>query len=383
MSNQGKVQDQIGIDQLQPSRRIFLTGVAGASVVAAYAAPALAQSPQGQDYPPPSGIAKRGMFDSRFPIAYEASVPAAMTLLTQYFAALARRDVGAMARTLHFPYATYEGVEPTVYQTAQEYIAKPVGSIDPSGKGESEIKPGYYDMLDQIELHTFNPVNVGLSLVFTRYEPDGNKLGQYQTIHAVTNNAGKWGIQLSSTIFTPEGQRGTTYTDAVEANLRQSRDWMLGYSVRDPKILASRERIKGRRTAGIRGPGAVSFLESSRDGRPMEPYRTNIASRLVISEPGAPITPSDFYFGIFYDTAGGGVGDYGYTQILPNERVLHATVDKAHTFGGYIRYTPDNRLISETRSLGIMTYDAVEKRWAGGGGLGQSMYHDYTNDRRD
>jgi hypothetical protein len=323
------------------------------------------------------------MFDCRFPVAYEASVPEAMAVITRYFTALAKRDLSAMARTLHFPYATYEGVEPTVYENAQAFIAKPVGSIDPSGRGESEIRAGYYDMLDTIELHTFNPVNVGLALSFTRYQPDGDKLGQYNTIHAVTLNGGRWGIQLSSTIFTPEGQRTNVYTDAVEANLRESRDWMLGYSVRDPKILATRRGITGRRTAGVRGPNARAFLESSRDGKPMAPYDATVENRLVITEPNAPRAREDFNFDIFYDMAGGGVGDYGYTLILPNERVLHAGVDKAHTFGGYIRYTPDNRLISETRSLGIMTYDAVEKRWASGGGLGQSMYHDYTNDRRD
>jgi len=60
--------------------------------------------------------------------------------------------------------------------------------------------------------------------------------------------------------------------------------------------------------------------------------------------------------------------------------VLHATVDKAHTFGGYIRYTPRSEFISETHSLGIMTYS--DQVWGAAGMLGQCMYRDRTNDVR-
>ena len=36
---------------------------------------------------------------------------------------------------------------------------------------------------------------------------------------------------------------------------------------------------------------------------------------------------------------------------------IHATHDKAHILNGYFRYTADGTLISETRSVGMLTFD--------------------------
>ena len=58
-------------------------------------------------------------------------------------------------------------------------------SIRESTKMDSQFRPGSYDMLDNIQLHTFNPVNVGLELSYTRYRKDGYKIGTYETIHGV------------------------------------------------------------------------------------------------------------------------------------------------------------------------------------------------------
>ena len=45
-----------------------------------------------------------------------------------------------------------------------------------------------------------------------------------------TNNNGKWGIQLSSVIFTPAEYIGQTYNDAIEGNLRSMRTSMTALS---------------------------------------------------------------------------------------------------------------------------------------------------------
>ncbi|MBZ5557048.1 MAG: hypothetical protein LAO77_07195 [Acidobacteriia bacterium] len=58
---------------------------------------------------------------------------------------------------------------------------------------------------------------------------------------------------------------------------------------------------------------------------------------------------------------------------------IHATHDKAHTLGGYFRYTADGTLISETRSVGIRIYKAGH--WGSGGGLGQVTHHDRSNSK--
>lgn len=82
----------------------------------------------------------------------------------------------------------------------------------------------------------------------------------------------------------------------------------------------------------------------------------------------------------FIELAGGAVGQYAYTRDLPIRPVtIHATHDKAHTVGGYLRYTADGDLISETRSVGIRIYKAGH--WSSAGGLGQVTHHDRSNSK--
>ena len=86
----------------------------------------------------------------------------------------------------------------------------------------------------------------------------------------------------------------------------------------------------------------------------------------------------DANFPQFAEWAGGGVGQWDYTINLPAARTLHATVDKVHSFTGYIRYTADSRPTSETHALSISSYR--NGRWGSCGSIGVMMYHDYTND---
>ncbi len=328
----------------------------------------------------PAGLRPRAQLDSRFPITYESSVPEAMRLITEYFAALSRRDLEGMARTLHFPFATYEGTEPTVIESEKDLLANPPPSMNVTGKRATRIKPGAYDMLDSLELHTYHPVSVALSLCYSRYSTDGHKLLVCQGIYAITNNDGKWGIELSSTIFTPADYVGVTYNDATEAALRRSRDWMLGYSLRDQSVLNSTHQL-GRR-AGLAPPDPRSLAHNARGGNPMDQYRSKgVKSRLRVSEATPEsIARMDANFPEFAEWAGGGVGQWAYTLSLPGARVLHATVDKAHVHGGYIRYTAEATVISESHALSIMTYK--KGRWGSSGGFGIMMHHDHTNDIR-
>jgi hypothetical protein len=372
----------------------------------------------------PSGLRQWGMLDERFPVCYETSVPQAMGLVTQYFAALSRRDLEGVTKMLHFPYATYElGIEPLVYRSAEEFISNPPPSMNMSTKPDNDFRfagacrPGMYDIMDNLQLHTFNPVNVGLELCYTRYRADGYRLGINEGIYGVTNNDGKWGIQLSSVIFTPTEFIGVTYNDAIEAHLRQGRSSMAPFGERDWDLLTSPDspwagphQRSPKKTASIGGagaPGAATFSLSATAGKPMEPYNSSgIKSRLVINDPKQPrstetnagmssadpvvqadrriqahnIRNSKGTMGWLMMEQGGGVGYYGYVMSLPNACVLHASPIKAHALGGYIRYTPENVFISETRSLGIMVYDLAKGGWDNGGGFGQVMRRDRTND---
>lgn len=351
---------------------------------------------------PPDGWRDGAMLDGRFPISFESSIPAAMQVLMAHFTALARRDLAALADTLHFPFAIYEGVQAEVFETRAAFLDQPPHGFDFSGRmsvkghGGLSVMKGSYDLLAGLELHTFNPINVGLSLAFTRHAPWGEKLETCEGIYAVANNDGRWAIQLCSTIFTPAYQEPVQYRDAVEAHLRHSRDWMMGWSHSDGEILASRRPSPGRQASvsggtkvrdgdPVGGPMAGNFLASARTRRPMSIYGTaGVASRLSVrqiatGEQAQAHTPQS-QFDNFNNSARGGFEQYGYTLVLPDQRVLHATVDKAHTFGGYVRYTPQSEVISETRSLGIMTY--VDQTWGAAGTLGQCLYRDRTNDAR-
>jgi hypothetical protein len=207
---------------------------------------------------------------------------------------------------------------------------------------------------------------------------------------------------MASTIYTPANQKGVEYRDAVEHQLRSGRDWMMGWSESDGKLLSMRPSSPGKHASisggtggdmtggstqgrpGAGGPGADYFLRSAEANRPMDLYGSKgVKSRLNVRQSrgergtGESYTPERFKR--FDRLAAGQVGKYGYTLVLPNQRVLHATVDKAHTFGGYIRYTPESVMISETRSLGIITYNYGQ--WGSAGGFGQSMYRDRSNDQ--
>lgn len=366
-----------------------------------------------EELPEPRNLKPGGMLDARYPVYYRTSVPEAMRLLTEYFAAFNDRDMAAVARTLHFPYATYEGAEPLIYRSAADFLRNPPPSIHESDQPDSELRPGTYDIIDVLQVHTFNPVNVGLELSYTRYRADGYRIGINQGIYAITNNDGKWGIQLSSIIFTPTEYIGKHYNDAQEAMLRQGRTGMAAFGDHDYDLLTNLcwgtgqgNRRTARKTASIAGaPGATTFFLSGWAGKPMEPYNSKgRKSRLSVA--GTPdaaeinalsamhgsiadyerglnktnIVTASGQPGWFFAMAGGGVGRYGYTMHLADSRVLHAGPEKAHSLGGYIRYTKDNVFISETRSLGITIYDKHERVWVNGGGLGQSMRRDRTND---
>jgi len=361
----------------------------------------------------PKNLRDGAMLDARFPVYYRNAVPQAMHLVTAYFGAYNDRDLAAAARTLHFPYATYEGTEPLIYRSADEFEKNPPPSIYESAKPDSQLRPGSYDILDNLQLHTFNPVNVGLELSYTRYRANGDRLGINQGIYAVTNNDGKWGIQLSSVIFTPTEYIGDKFNDAQEAYLRQGRTSMAAFGDHEYDLLTGLGWGAGqgnRRTAGktasIAGaPGATSFFLSGWSGKPMEPYNSKgRKSRLSVSgfsdsaainalsasnDPIAQyerglnksnIVTSKGEPGWFFAMAGGEVGHYGYTKHLAESKVLHAGPEKAHALGGYIRYTPDHVFISETRSLSITIFDKRQGVWLNGGGLGQSMRRDRSND---
>ena len=357
----------------------LVPSVAAAKALAPGNSAAQAGASSSDQYPQqPAGMAPLAQFDSRFPVAYDVAVPTAFALLTKYFRALASRDIAAMAETLHFPFATYEGTDPIVVESADAFKSKPPLSMNVTGSGDSLIVKGAYDMLDSIELHTYNPVNVGLSLCYSRFGPDGKKLLRCQGIYGITDNDGKWGIELMSTIFMPADSADVPYKDAAEATLRLQENWMLGYTLRDQSVLNSTHQLGP--SASLAPPEPRSNAGNARKGTPMDGYKAmGVKSRLHVSN----VTPEtiakmDANFPEFAGWAGGGVGQWDYTLNLPEARALHVSVNKVHAYGGYVRYTRDGVVTSESRVIQIATYK--NERWGTAGALGIMMYHDRTAD---
>ena len=332
----------------------------------------------GAELAAPPGMHPMGQLDARFPVAYEDSAPAAMGVAIGWMAALARRDLGGMAAQLHFPFAIFEGTEPLVVESAADFAAAPPQSLNVTGRGVTEVAPGSYDLLDKLELLTFCPVAVGLAMSFTRYTGDGHKLCQCDGVYAITNNEGRWAIELASTLYTPTAEIGQTYNDATEASLRRGRDWMLGYTLRSQALLNSTRRPG--RNANIAVYGPRERAGAARGGNPMAGYVSQgVKSRLRVSEvTQESIDRADANFPEFARWAGGAVGQWDYTMNHPDARVLHASPNKVHTLSGYIRYTKDHVEVSETRGLGITVYR--DNHWAPAGGLGNVMlHHDRSN----
>jgi hypothetical protein len=345
------------------------------------------------EFPKPSTLKPGAQLDSRFRVSFAEPVTEGLRLVTEYFTALSERNLDALVRTLHFPFALYEQIEPVVVSSAAELLKSPPPTLDASGKGKSRILPGSYDLLESVNVHLYCPVGGAFSLSFTRYTPDGHKLLVCDGIYSVTRNDGRWGIQLASTIVHEAEFLGVAYPDAEAADIRGNQNYLaaFGYgneaALNDPK--SSRGSYDaplpvGTRVASVSfGYGPRERSRDAREGRPMSGWRTKgVKSRLTVStvteeSRNRVITTN---LAEFIELAGGAVGDYAYTRDLPTRPVaIHATHDKAHTLGGYLRYTANGTLISETRGVGIRIYK--EGHWASAGSLGQVTHHDRSNSR--
>ena len=342
----------------------------------------------------PAGLLPGGQSDSRFPVSFAEPVSNGLRLVMEYFTALNQRDLQGIANLLHFPFAMIEDIEPLVYQNAEEFLSNPPSSLSASGNrpiGQRALLPGSYDMLEGVNVHLYCPVGGAYSLKFKRYSPDGHKLMDCDSMISVTNNDGRWAIQLISTIFHEAGYENNTYPDAEETNRLGGQGYLSAFGYRDEELLNDRSNGRGSYEPSLpigTKTASVSFgysprerTNNARNGEPMKGWVVDgVTSRLNVSEVRPPEGDYDTNLDQFVELAGGTVGDYGYTRIVPNEPlVIHATHDKAHVLGGYWRFTPGGVLISETRSIGIRIRKAGV--WGGIGGLGQVTHHDRSNSK--
>ncbi|GAB1268795.1 hypothetical protein NBRC116493_20480 [Aurantivibrio infirmus] len=371
-------------------------GVAGGLLAGFGASSAQAQNASGRDqgsttFAKPGKLKDGAQLDSRFPVSFNESVSHGLRLIVEYFTALNQRDHRAIARTLHFPFAIYEDIDPIIFNSEADFIANPPATLNGTGKGYSKIAEGSYDLLESVNVHLYCPVGGVFSLSFARYTKDGNKLLDCDGLFSVTNNDGRWAIQLVSTLVHERGYEKNQYPDAEMTHRVGSQGYLAAFGYRDEELL--NDLSKGRGSFEEELPvgtkrARVSFnygprdrSRNARENRPMDGWVTaGVKSRLSVSEVTAETGTGSTSTNLdqFVALAGGTVGEYDYTRMRPDRPlVIHATHDKAHVLGGYWRYTASSELISETRSVSIRIYKGG--RWGGVGNLGQVTHHDRSN----
>ncbi|MEX0619251.1 MAG: hypothetical protein WDZ76_09330 [Pseudohongiellaceae bacterium] len=343
------------------------------------------------DFARPTNLRPGGQLDSRFPVSFAETIPEGLRLVVAYFTAMSQRDLAGVADLLHFPFAIYEDIEPLVFETREDFMSNPPPTLNSTGRGLSRIGEGSYDLLESVDVHLYCPVGGVFSLTYTRYNAQGNKLFDCDGIYSVTNNDGRWAIQLISTLWHERGYEGNEYPDAEMSDRVGGQGYLAAFGYNDEALLNDLstgrgsfepELPVGTKRAGVSfGYGPRDRSQNARDNDPMAGWRVSgVESRLNVSEvteqTGTGTTNTRL--AEFSALAGGAVGEYSYTRLRPDRPlVIHATHDKAHVLNGYWRYTADGTLISETRGVGIRIWKAGN--WGDAGGLGQVTHHDRSN----
>jgi len=384
--------------EVQTDRRNFMKSAATAGLLgAAGGVSALGRPSRAQqsataepDLKPPPGLSPRGIPDLRFPMCYKESVPAAVGVMTQYFAALSQRDLKGMAEMLHFPLGTFEQTEAVVVHSPEELIAHAPASVNMTEHPErftdhdGYLTPGCYDVLDGIEIFNSNPVAVNLSLNYNRYSIDGYKLLRCQGIYCVTNNDGKWAIQAMSTIFTPAHMVHVEYKDGVTAAKRLRQDHCLAYMNNDQQAVWGPIRQLGLNLAVGAGGAAWELAPQGHygvlAGFRVKGVKTRLSTQSY-SQEMLDSTQVDFaaYRALWPRL---GLGNWGWdlADAPPGGRVIHATVDKVHAFQGASRYTTCGEYINDSVEMDVITYR--NGRWGVAGLFGYMTTHDRANDIR-
>lgn len=132
-------------------------------------------------------LARKGITD---PAAVSA-VLAGVDVLTQFLATFNARDAQAWSRTLHFPHLRLTAGQIQQWETADAYIA--------DNDLEAFRQTGWsHTVWDWIEPVQAAADKVHFALQFTRYDLQGNKESTHQALYVLTQQDGRWGVQLRS-----------------------------------------------------------------------------------------------------------------------------------------------------------------------------------------
>jgi hypothetical protein len=376
-------------DLMRVATAAGLMGAAGLATAAAAAQRPAAGAPAAgavEDPKAPAGLGKNAVPDQRFPLTYQAPVSNGTRILMDHLAALSRRDLNGIADTLHFPFASYEGTDLYVARTREEFVAKPPASLNPTmnpkrhSANDGFMKPGSYDVFQGLEVLGTHPVNATISLVYDRYDSQGKKLLRSEGMYAITNNDGRWAIELASTIFTPADMIGTVFDETIRQAKLLRVNHTLSAATGDEAF--DRMTVQPGKTAGLSG-GASWTAQVKGQEEVMRGYRVKgVTSRLQVRETtgNEPLRGERGTYQEYWDGMGTlGLGPWGFIYGTWKEgRVVHHTADKAHVQASAVRYTA----AGEEMSLAVQTMVVVYKggKWSSPGNLIYATPHDRNND---
>ncbi len=349
------------------------------------------------------------MLDNRYRVTYERSVPAAMSVITQHFAAISERNLDGIAETMHFPFAIYEQWAirmPVIVKTKDAFIKRQPASLGMSmhpqrfTDHDSWLRPGLYDVLVSAEVLQFDPTMANVAMTYDRFDENGHRLLRCEGVYAITNCDGKWGITIASTIFKPAEQIGIVSQDAVVNAYMSRKNHVQSYWDNNPDL----EELSGHDTypsAGITG-GGVGNLTANSAKDPMAAFKTKgVKTRLSVREappPGPRLTtrqrieqrnlppPSNGNDGGArwndtqegFDKLGKDIERGTYAVQMLDSRIIHQSPNKVHVTLGNQRINVTGEGISTTFQTQIVTYK--NGVWASDAALGYFTTHARLND---
>src|SRR5262249_55002299 len=163
-------------------------------------------------------------------------------------------------------------------ETADQFMTNTPASMNISTNPErysnhdGYMKTGSYDVFGGIEVINCDSVHAGLAMTYNRYDSNGKKLLRCQGIYCVSNNDGKWAIQLMSTIFTPADMIHVTFPDTIEAAKRVRINHDLAYQVSDRSVDRGTPQL-GKRLGSSGGSGTGAIWQAGPAGTIIEHYK--------------------------------------------------------------------------------------------------------------
>jgi hypothetical protein len=120
---------------------------------------------------------------------------AALQVVEDYIAAFNTRDIRKFEATMHYPHVRLADGKVRVWET-------PAGQQEVFGALEKSI--GWdHTRLEEKKVIQCGPDKVHVAVKVTRRRKDGTPIHAFDSLYVVTNQGGRWGIQIRSS-YAPE-----------------------------------------------------------------------------------------------------------------------------------------------------------------------------------